>query len=222
MTDTLETTIRRAIEGHRADERALMKVILPAVQKGVASVLRRAPRRDARDTRQELAELCQDVLLHLFEDNARRIATWAPQRGLTLPRYIELLARNIVIDILRARHKNPWELSLIAPSDIDALVGEAESPEQIVAREEIKKTTLAFVEAQLSEKGRAVLSSFIAGQTIDEVAVQNQMSTNAVYVWRTRITQIADKALGASSASAQAPRVEASSFKDERLPDEVS
>ncbi len=222
MTDALETTIRRAIEGHRADERELMKVILPAVQKGVASVLRRAPRRDARDTRQELAELCQDVLLHLFEDNARRIATWAPQRGLTLPRYIELLARNIVIDILRARHKNPWELSLIAPSDIDALIGEAESPEQIVAREELKVTTLAFVEAQLSEKGRAVLNGFIAGQTIDEVAVRNQMSTNAVYVWRTRITQIADKALGASSASAQAPHAEAPSFKDERLPDEAS
>lgn len=222
MTDAKVAAVRRAIAGEKAAERALLKEILPAVQKGVASVLRKAPRREARDTRQEVAELCQQVLLELFEDHGKKIAMWDPDRGLSLPRYIELVARHIVIGILRTRHKNPWEMHLVEPSDIDALMGECESPEQIVAREELKVTTLASVESQLTDKGRAVLNGFLAGQSIDEVAAHNQMSTNAVYVWRTRIAQLAARALSASTPFNDLPPTPTPSFNSERLSREVS
>lgn len=213
MSDHMLNIVERAIGGDAEAERRIVDLLTPAIQKSVGGVLRRSLPRDVRgNVRQEVLELTQEVLLALFENGGKRLLQWDPDRGLSLPNYVELVSRNLVYSILRSRRRSPYTSEPVEPRDLEALEGHGDDPELAVSREELRAAVLDEVKANLTGKGRQVLERILDGDQAEEISRSTGLTTNAVYVWRTRITRLAmhvaktiTDELGASQTAGRRP-----------------
>src|SRR5438477_1751570 len=91
--------IRDALERQPAAVRTLVDRLSPVIERKVAATLwRRTP---GRDVRQEVRDMTQAVFVSLFEDDAKALRAWDPDRGASLESFVSLLAHRQVISILR-------------------------------------------------------------------------------------------------------------------------
>jgi RNA polymerase sigma-70 factor (ECF subfamily) len=214
MSDSKLAQIRLAIAGDPVALQELFDELLPVVQRSAGAAVRRAlPRSMRGNVRQELDDLTQEILGTLFERDGRRLLLWDPERGLPFTRYVELVSRTIVFSIMRSRRRSPWTAEPVEPAEFDAIDGGGESPERALARSELRVAVLAAMEATLSEKGRQILGLLLEERTTQEIGDLTGMSSNAVYVWRNRITTLArdtarEVLLGSAHDGRQVPSVQ--------------
>jgi RNA polymerase sigma factor (sigma-70 family) len=191
MSDPMVMLVRRAIAGDHASLREVVEAITPAIHTSVGHTLRRSlPSAVRGSARQEVEDLAQEVLVALFANKGKRLLQWDPDRGLTLPRYVELVSRRIVFSIMRSHRRSPWANEPIDPDDLAQLAGATEGPERSVAQKELLAAVLAVVEAELSKQGREVFRALIFEElSVEEICARNGMTANAVHIWRSRIAQ---------------------------------
>lgn len=201
MTSSISSIIERATRGDQAAESEILDMILPSIKKAVGTVLKRCGRIEARDYRQEMEDIAQDVLLSLFEDKGKKLLLWDPSRGLSLPKYVELISRNMTVSILRSRRKNPWGARPVEPIDLESLAGSTDNLEDAIERSQLRVAIHTAVSAELTTKGRTVLQGILNNIPDEDIAKSNQMTTNAVHVWRSRIIKIAKKVARSLSIS---------------------
>jgi DNA-directed RNA polymerase specialized sigma24 family protein len=120
-----DALLARALDGDRAAMRELASRLIAPIQREVAVVLGRATQGKGVDARQEVLDLVQDVLVLLFEHDARELRRWDPSRGRGLHSYVRLVARRRVSRVLSQRRGNPYALVLVA----DAVDSEASGDE---------------------------------------------------------------------------------------------
>ena len=85
--------MEEALSGGTAPRRRLAERLLDAIQREVAIALHRLAAQRGRDPRQEVQDLVQEVLVSLFEHDARELRRWDPTRGRSLESFVRLVAR---------------------------------------------------------------------------------------------------------------------------------
>jgi RNA polymerase sigma-70 factor (ECF subfamily) len=182
--------VRRALAGDPAALNELLAVITPSIRYSVADTLRRRVRSVVRSrVRHEVADLTQDVLVALLANDGRRLRQWDPERGLSLRRYVEMVARHLVESFLRKRERRFWENEPIDAGGFEELEDGAESPEHAVAHKELFEAVYALVQSELTRQGRELFELLVVdGQSVPDVCARTGMTQNAVHVWRSRLT----------------------------------
>lgn len=185
--------VHAALSGDRAAVRALCASLAPLVQARVAKALLRRHRAGVRRAvREEVLDLTQEVFVALFERDGRLLRAWDPERGLSLPNFVGLIAEREVSSILRSGVRSPFALD-------DALTEDALEPleapmgvEADVASRETLEKLLDGLRARLSPLGLQMFRLlFVEERTVEEICESMRMRPDAVYAWRSRLTRLA-------------------------------
>jgi RNA polymerase sigma-70 factor, ECF subfamily len=208
-TEDAADLVRRALSGDPASLDRLVEVLTPVIQIRVARKLRALQYLSAggRDVRQEVADLCQDVFLALFERDAHVLRAWRPERGLSLESFVGLVAERKVLTFLRSGRSNPWREELtLAEEELEWGAPEP-GPEKIVADREHLSLLLDRLREELSPQGYWLFELlFVQELSQEEVQAVSGLSADAVYAWRSRLRRRALKLLAEMSGNATPPR----------------
>lgn len=203
--------VEAALAGGSGERRALASRLLDVIQREVAAVLRRWASSQARDPRQEVRDLVQEVLISLFEHDCRELRRWDPERGRSLDGFVRLVARRKAARILGQRKGNPWSDQPVEPqtlSDAEAveLAGRLEQRDAL-------GSVLDALYARMDERDHHLFDLlFVQEREPAEVADALGMTRGAVNAWAYRMRKLARTCMlernfnVASSASAAAPR----------------
>ena len=147
--------------------------------------------------RQETDDLIQEVFVSLFADNARTLRAWDPDLGLTLDRYVSMIAYRKAMATLRIRGRSPWTEHSTDPNTLDDGAKqrgtvEAGQPEQRVANAQLLVHVVDRLRERLSPLGCEVFELlYIEELSVDEVCERMKMKRDTVYAWRSRLTRAA-------------------------------
>jgi RNA polymerase sigma-70 factor (ECF subfamily) len=177
------------------DARAMRQFVREAkvvVEARVARVLLRAGRKQgARDVRQEIADIAQEVFLHLFEADAAVLRAWDPARGLSLANFVGLVAERDAISILRSGRRSPWTED---PTDFadagEAFTDDAPSMQRVVQSRDMLMSIVDRLREELSPRGfELFVRLYVDEATVEEVCAAFAMQPDAVYAWRSRLAK---------------------------------
>lgn len=209
--------IDRALSGDAAAARELVVSVLPIVQVRVARVLARRRARSARDARQEVADLTQEVFASLFENEGKILRAWDPARGLPLAGFCGLVAEREAASILRSGRRSPWTEDATPAEDLERDAGVAGDVELGVASREHLERVAERLREGLSPKGLEIFQRLVVDEEpVESVCAAMSMTADAVYAWRSRIGKLARKiAREVAASEPQLRRAESSSERAE-------
>jgi RNA polymerase sigma factor (sigma-70 family) len=185
-----EALVRRALEGDRTTQRKLAERLLGSIQREVAITLARAAGAHGRDSRQEVRDLVQEVLLALLERDAKELRRWDPARGRSLDSFVRLVARRRVARILGQRVGNPWAHAPTDPQDLDD-ADDQPLTRRLETRHELDGVLVAL-SAKMSARDQELFELlFVEDQDPEDVARRLQMSRAAVNAWSYRMRKLA-------------------------------
>lgn len=183
--------VRRAVEGEAAARHALVLRLSPVVQRRVCRPLASSSAaRGRRVERHEVLDLTQQILLLLFEHDSRVLRSWDPGRGLSLANFVGLVAEREARAILRSGRRSAWAERPTSEDDLSAFAADDQVLEDHVgSRQELRKIWHRL-EEQLSPRGIELFHALLIEQlSIDEIAERFNMSSNALYTFRSRLRQ---------------------------------
>jgi len=139
--------------------------------------------------RSRMLDLVQEVLVVLFERDARVLNSWNPSRGLSLNNFVGLVAEREVSSVASSARRSAWAESvvddnLLEVSDcVDSFEGEVSSRDEFLKiwqrlKQELSPRALAIFDALLVQE-----------RSIEEVCESFDTTPNALYVFRTRIRE---------------------------------
>jgi RNA polymerase sigma-70 factor (ECF subfamily) len=191
MSESWPERIRQTLAGDREAARSLVTQLYPLVQSRVARVLWRARRSAARSVQQEVEDLAQDVFRALFDAAGRALRAWDPQRGLSFPNFIGLLAERHAVAALRSDRRNPWTEEPTMDATLDRYEASASSPEPAVESRELLDVLLDRLRLAVSPLGMYMFQLlYVEDRTVEETARTTNMSADAVYAWRSRLRKL--------------------------------
>ena len=207
-TEAIQEEVRRALAGDEPALNRLVAMLTPVIQSRVARglLLRRVGAAGGRNVRQEVEDLTQDIFLVLFADGGKVLRSWEPERGLTFPNFVGLVAERQTASILRSGRRSPWKEEPTPPEDLDQVDLDS-GPEEVTASREQLRLLLRRLTEELSPLGRHLFDLlFLRDLPFEEVVRQTNMSSDAVYAWRSRLRRLARKLLDEKSESNLEPR----------------
>ncbi len=193
-----EALLARSLAGDRAARRALADRLIEPIQREVAIALTRAAAGSGHDARQEVRDLVQDVLLLLFEHDARELRRWDPARGRGLESFVRLIARRRVARVVSQRRGNPWALVLVDSELLPEEDGGSDLLAQLEQRNQLDAVLLAL-HARMDDRDHELFEMlFVEERDPAEVAAAMGLSRGAVNAWGYRMRKLA-RALAASA-----------------------
>ena len=192
VTDPNADLVARAIARDPEAVRALVNSVGPVVHGRVAKALmrRRGARGQRRDVGQEVEDLAQEVFLALFDDDARALRAWDPQRG-PLGGFVALLADHQVFSIFRSGKRRPWSDDIDVVAEPDAPASDRNSPETRAASKQALDALLDRLRAELSPKGFDLfMRLYVEEQSVEAVCAELGMTADAIYAWRSRLARV--------------------------------
>jgi RNA polymerase sigma-70 factor (ECF subfamily) len=166
--------------------RALVDQLSPIIERRVAAALWR--RTSTRDVRQELADMTQEVFLSLFAADGKALRAWDPARGLSLDKFVGMLAQHQVASILRNGRTSPWRDDPTEADQIDRLVGPTAGLDAVVGSREHLRALLDRLRASLSPRGLELFQRLIVDEEpVEVLCVATGMTREALYQWRSRL-----------------------------------
>lgn len=183
--------LRQALTGGRHQLNALVSFLMPVVQLRISRVLSTAAGASRRrNLREEVEDMSQEVFATLFDNDAKVLRAWSPDRGLSLRNFVGMVARRKAHAILSVRKRNPWYEEPIEDSVVERALPEAADAEGSLAAKQIIATAMARLEAEQSERGKHIAGLiFKDGLDNAEVVAATGLKTDAVYQWRSRLTR---------------------------------
>lgn len=184
--------VARAIAREPEAVRAFVKKVGPIVHGRVAKALmrRRSTRDQRRDIAQEVQDLSQEVFLALFDDDARALRAWSPDRG-PIGAFVALIADHQVFSIFRSGRRRPWSDDVDVIAEPEAIEADARNPEMRAASREALDALLDRLRAELSPKGFDLfLRLYVEEQAVEVVCRELGMTADAIYAWRTRLSKL--------------------------------
>lgn len=197
----------RALAGDEKVLKRLIDVLTPVIQARVArGLLLRRQAAAGRPVRQEVQDLTQEVFLALLENDGRVLRSWDPERGLSLPNFVGLVAERQLATILRSGKKNPWKEDPTLDANLDREWPE-QGPEKVTASREELRLLFRRLAEELSPLGRHLFELiFVRELAVDDVVARTRLSADAVYAWRSRLRRLAKKIFRELSDPAAVPR----------------
>lgn len=187
----IETSlIRRALEGDVRSTRVLVDALYPVIARRVGATLWQRTRR--RGVAQEVNDLVQEVFLSLFECEGKALRAWDPARGMSLDRFVGMLAQHQVISILRSGRASPWRDEPTEAETLDRLGETRLTPESITAARQDLRLLLDQLREQLSPRGLELFQRIIVDEEpLESLMRTTGMSADAIYQWRSRMLRAA-------------------------------
>jgi hypothetical protein len=186
--------IEQALAADARACRALVDALAPVVQRRVAiELFRRKGLARGRHLQQEVEDMTQQVFVALLEGDARALRAWSPARGLPLSDFVGLLATREVVSILRSGRRSPWKEDAVADDVMNEYAGaQGGGPELVATARNFGEALVERLRQQLSPKGFVLFELlFVLEHDVVEVAESQEMSTDAIYAWRSRIARLA-------------------------------
>jgi len=183
--------LRHALDGQPGARHQLVLRLSPVVQRRVchplASFARTRPRRVERS---EVLDLAQQILLLLFDRDARVLRSWDPNRGLSLLNFVGLVAEREARAILRSGRRSAWAERPTSDDEVLELAAAGPAVEdELVSREELRKIWHRL-EEELSPRGLELFRALLIEQlSIEEISEKFNMSSNALYTFKSRLRQ---------------------------------
>lgn len=197
----MQDEVRGALAGDEPALTRLVQALTPVIQSRVARglLLRRTGTAAGRDIRQEVEDFAQEIFLVLFADGGKVLRSWQPERGLSLPNFVGLVAERQTASILRSGRRSPWKEDPTLPEEFDQAAPES-GPEEVTASREQLQLLLDRLTEELSPQGRHLFDLlFLRELPCEEVTRQTGMSPDAVYAWRSRLRRLACRLLDETS-----------------------
>ncbi|HEX3127042.1 MAG TPA: sigma-70 family RNA polymerase sigma factor [Thermoanaerobaculia bacterium] len=196
--EAIQEELRRALAGEEPALTRLVQRLTPVIQCRVARGLRSSGRSAGRDVRQEVEDFTQEIFLFLFADDGKALRRWDPERGLSLLNFVGLAAKSQTASILRSGKRNPWKEEAMLPEDLDQAAPDP-GPEAITASREQLEQLLDRLAEELSPLGLHLFDLlFLRELSTEEVMQQTNMTSDAVYAWRSRLRKLAERLLAES------------------------
>jgi RNA polymerase sigma factor (sigma-70 family) len=180
--------IVEALGGGRVATKRLVAILRPEIAAEIGHRLARVAPTHGRSPTQERDDLVQQVFVSLWDKGGELLRRWDPARGRSLPSYVRLIARSRALDVLRSPTRSPWQ---IQPMTDDELDGDAEphvagQAKVMQAREQLEKVQ-RLLESRFSARDwQLFFGLLVEDRTPKDVAEELDMTTAAVYQWRSR------------------------------------
>jgi len=183
--------VARALEPERSRElHRLTEHLLPVVHARVARVVVASPV-PAECLRAEVEDLTQEVFAHLFENGAKVLRRWNPDRGASLRNYVGLVAERRVRSLLRSGRWTQWREQPAAVQTLESQASPVESPARRAAEQQCWERVLQRAEARLSSQGLLMMDLLLLQERpIAEVAERTGMTAGSLYAWRSRLQKL--------------------------------
>lgn len=188
------TEIERALSGDRGAENALVKYLEPAVQIEVGRALRPAARVDDNNWRQELLDLVQEVFIVLFTNDRKVLRSWDPERGMSLPSFVGLVAFRHVLSVLKSKRKNPYFMKPTTSEELDGRRALELNLAVVLANQEELDIVVRNIDAKFKDRDRVLFRIlFVEGGEAEDACAITGMKRGAVYAWRARLRKRIEK-----------------------------
>lgn len=199
MTDFDRAQLKNALAGDAAEMRALIEYMAPVVRARVARAVGRRFSFNHADLSTDIADFTQEVFVALFENDAKALRAWNPERGLSFLNFVGLLAQRRVAGMLRT---SDWRVRSEQVSLHDSQMrstGDAEIDGEASATvDDTLKRLLEYLEATLSIRALDMFDRlFIREHTVEQIGEETGMSAAAVYQWRSRLAKAARDGMSA-------------------------
>lgn len=141
-----------------------------------------------------MEDIVQEVFMSFFEQDARILRAWEPQRGLSLASFAGLIAEREVFSILRSGRRSPWTEEA---AELEMLEQEAEEVEALDiawASRELLDALIDRLRETLSPLGLEMFERIVVeDEPTSAICRATGMSPDAVYAWRSRLQRLARK-----------------------------
>lgn len=179
--------IRRALGGDEESLDELFDEISSPIHRSVACMLRRWRKgaSSARQVRQEVEDLVQEVLLHLFEKDGKALLAWDPAVA-DLTTYVGHIARSRAAMVLRSP-RSPWREHPVAD---DAVPEEPDSanPEHEAAVRDLWRQIYLCLAAKFKPRDFLLFRQLVVGQEKAKAAAEQLgEKLNNIHKWLSRI-----------------------------------
>jgi RNA polymerase sigma factor (sigma-70 family) len=179
--------LRACIRGDAAARRRFVEEYSGIVSYGVTVIFQQFGRPSRRE---EIEDLCQDVFLALFDQDARKLRQYQGRNGCSLASWIRVVANRLTIDRLRREGRtvslddpDNWETARVRDAEPDGKPGPEPQVEEAERASKVREMIL-----QLPPKDQAFVQLFyFQGLPIEEVARTIGITTNAAYVRKMRL-----------------------------------
>lgn len=180
--------IRRALTGEAASVRALVDRLSPVIERRVAATLWKRERK--RNIPQEVDDIAQEVLLSLFQSDGKTLRSWDPTRGMSLDRFVGMLAQHLTISILRNGRTSPWRDEPTALDKLEKMDAWDVTPEAVTISRQSLQVLLDRMRATLSPRGLVLFQRIVVdAEPLDAVMAAEGLSQAAAYQWKSRLLQ---------------------------------
>lgn len=168
--------------------RALVEHLAPVIQVRVTrTVMAYGRGRALGDLRATVEEMVQLVFAKLFEGEARLLAMWEPNGGLSLRNWVGRIARLRTEDILRSGKRDPYRHEAAPPEHMERLTGSALLGDEIETIQLWERVRDCVREGQ-SELGTRLFGLIIEeDRTTKELEAETGLSAAAIFQWRRRL-----------------------------------
>lgn len=182
--------IECALAGQSGPAYVLAKHIVACIDRHVRKVLLRNTACRNRDLADEFVH---DVVVYVYDNDAKLLRNWDESRGASFDYYLGLITRNLVIRRLKQFRGNPACLTPV--DEIQDFLPPTTLDMQIVYSLELDRV-LDYVERELDSGDRARFRAlYMDSLSIKEVAKRDGVTTNAVHAWNSRLRQRLREAL---------------------------
>ena len=182
--------VTQALDGNPQALDRLIDGLTPVVQERVARILMRGASRRP-NIRSVVEDLTQEVFFALFDNQGRILKDWAPERGLSLERFVALVAERRVLSVLRRKRRNPWTEEATEQEVLDRRTAAVDLDQQVQGRDQLGHM-LQSLKQQLSPLGWHVFELlFVRELSVVEVAEATTLTPDAIYAWRSRLRRLA-------------------------------
>jgi RNA polymerase sigma-70 factor (ECF subfamily) len=183
--DDARLLIRQALDGDARSARSLVDRLYPMIARRVTSTLLQRSRK--RAVAQDAGDLVQEVLLSLFRADGKALRAWDPARGMSLDRFVGMLAQHQVISILRNGRASPWRDEPTETEELEKLAGTTLTPEAIVTSREKLELLLDRMRAELSPRGLELFQRIIIDEEpLEALQAGTGLTADAIYQWKSR------------------------------------
>jgi RNA polymerase sigma-70 factor (ECF subfamily) len=202
------TLLASALNGDRAALRRLLALLGPVIQARAIRVLTRRGGAQARDPRQELLDMTQEVFVALLENDGRVLRAWEEERGLSLENFVGLVAERQVASILRTGKRSPWTEDPTESDDLAAHAGATAQGDSLFASRELLAAVLDRLREELTPRMLHLFYALWVHETpIPTLCEELGMQADAIYAARSRIAKRARAIAEELSASPSSARI---------------
>lgn len=189
-----------ALCGQSGAREQLAHRLVTAIHRQAAVCVLRWTSQRGVPARQSVNDLTQDVLVGLFEHDARVLRRWDPELGSSLDTFVCLVARRRVARVLGREHANP----AAGPEQVEAI--DEQSLTSRLEGRAVLNDVLRELQAQMNERDLELFDLlFVQGFDPEEVSARLEMTRGAVNAWTYRTRKLA-RAIASRQVHGQRPK----------------